>query len=92
VWETVEERFPKKLSRWKSKLMSIWRRLVLINSMLSSLPMFMMHPFRIPKGVLKKLTIIGPYSYGKIISTKRNTKLLNGVFYVHQGVWVGKVS
>jgi hypothetical protein len=30
-------------------------RLVLINSGLSSLPMFMMSFFRIPKGVLKKL-------------------------------------
>jgi hypothetical protein len=54
-WSVVEERFQKKLSSWKGKLLSSGGRLVLINSILSSLPMFMMSFFRIPKGVLEKL-------------------------------------
>jgi len=54
-WSTIEERFQKKLSSWKGKMLSSGGRLVLINSILSSLPMFMMSFFRIPKGVLKKL-------------------------------------
>jgi hypothetical protein len=54
-WRVVEERFQKKLSSWKGKLLSSGERLVLINSVLSSLPMFMMSIFRIPKGVLEKL-------------------------------------
>jgi hypothetical protein len=54
-WRIVEERFQKKLSSWKGKLLSSGGRLVLINSVLSSLPMFMMSFFRIPKGVLEKL-------------------------------------
>jgi hypothetical protein len=54
-WRAVEERFQKKLSSWKGKLLSSGGRLVLINSVLSSLPMFMMSFFRIPKGVLEKL-------------------------------------
>ncbi|XP_022682391.1 uncharacterized protein LOC111257326 [Setaria italica] len=54
-WKMVEERFQKKLASWKSKLLSVGGRLVLINSVLSSLPMFMMSFFRIPKGVLKRL-------------------------------------
>lgn len=54
-WIAVEDRFQKKLSSWKGKLLSIGGRLVLIDSVLSSLPMFMMAFFRIPKGVLKKL-------------------------------------
>jgi hypothetical protein len=41
-WRVVEERFQKKLSSWKGKLLSSGGRLVLINSVLSSLPMFMM--------------------------------------------------
>jgi hypothetical protein len=53
-WSTVEERFQKKLSSWKGKLLSAGGRLVLINSVLSILPMFMMSFFRIPKGVLKR--------------------------------------
>jgi hypothetical protein len=54
-WKHVEERFQKRLSYWRSKMMSIGERLALINSVLSSLPMFMMSFFKIPRGVLKKL-------------------------------------
>jgi hypothetical protein len=54
-WRMVEERFQKKLSSWKGKMLSSGGRLVLINSVLSSLPMYMMSFFRIPKGVLEKL-------------------------------------
>jgi hypothetical protein len=53
-WRLVEERFQKKLSSWKGKMLSSRGRLVLINSVLSSLPMYMMSFFRIPKGVLEK--------------------------------------
>jgi hypothetical protein len=54
-WRMVEERFQKKLSSWKGKMLSSGGRLVLINSVLSSPPMYMMSFFRIPKGVLEKL-------------------------------------
>ena len=54
-WGLIEERFQKRLSSWKGKLLSVGGRLVLINSVFSSLPMFMLSFFRIPKGVLKKL-------------------------------------
>ena len=51
----VEDHFQKKLSSWKGKLLSYGGRLVLINSVLSSLAMFMMSFFEVPKGILKKL-------------------------------------
>ncbi|WVZ49622.1 hypothetical protein U9M48_000963 [Paspalum notatum var. saurae] len=54
-WKHIEERFEKRLIGWKGKLLSVGERLVLINSVLSSLPMFMLSFFAIPKGVLKKL-------------------------------------
>jgi hypothetical protein len=54
-WRVVEEIFQKKLSSWKGKLFSSGGRLVLINSVLSSLPMSLMSFFRIPKNVLEKL-------------------------------------
>jgi hypothetical protein len=54
-WRLVEERFQKKLSSWKGNLLSSGGRLVLINSVLSILQMFMMSFFRIPKGVCEKL-------------------------------------
>jgi hypothetical protein len=51
----IEERFKRKLSTWKAKHLSYGGRLVLLNSVLRSLPMFMMSFFEIPKDVLKKL-------------------------------------
>ena len=54
-WSKIEEHFEKKLSCWKAKYLSYGGRLVLLNSVLSSLPMFMMSFFEIPKGVLKNL-------------------------------------
>jgi hypothetical protein len=53
--EMVEEQIEKKLSSWKGKYLLVGRRLVLINSVLSSLPMFMLSFFVIPKGVLEKI-------------------------------------
>jgi hypothetical protein len=54
-WQRVEEQFKKRLSSWKGKHLSTGGRLTLINSVLSSLPMYMMSFFSIPKRVLKKL-------------------------------------
>jgi hypothetical protein len=54
-WARVGERFEKRLSSWKGKHLSIGGRLTLINSVLSSLPMYMMSFFSIPKGVIKTL-------------------------------------
>jgi hypothetical protein len=44
-WKEVEERFEKKLSNWKGKLLSSGGRLILINSVLSSLSIFMLSFF-----------------------------------------------
>lgn len=53
-WKMIEERFEKKLSGWKEKLLSFGGSLVLIYFVVSSLPMFMLSFFEIPRGVLKK--------------------------------------
>jgi hypothetical protein len=54
-WKEVEERFEKKLSNWKGKLLSAGGRLVLINSILSSLSIFMLSFFEVPCEILNKL-------------------------------------
>ena len=54
-WQRIEERFQKKLSSWKGKFLSVGGRLVLINSVLTNLAMFMLSFFKVPKGMLKKL-------------------------------------
>jgi hypothetical protein len=54
-WEMIEEQIKKRLSSWKGKYLSVGGQLVLINSVLSSLPMFMFSFFEVPKGVLEKI-------------------------------------
>jgi hypothetical protein len=54
-WKPIEDRFEKKLCSWIGKLLSYGDRLILINSVLTSLPMFMLSFFEIPKGVMKRL-------------------------------------
>jgi hypothetical protein len=51
----VEDRFEKKLSCWAGKMLSYGDRLTLINSVLTSLPMFMLSFLEIPVGVRKRL-------------------------------------
>jgi hypothetical protein len=54
-WKVIEEKFEKKMCGWKGKLLSVRGSLVLINSVLSSLAMFMMSFFEIPREVLERL-------------------------------------
>ena len=54
-WNIIEQRFEKKLSSWKGKHLSVGGRLVLINSVLTSLAIFMLPFFEVPRGVLEKL-------------------------------------
>ena len=71
-WRKVEERFERRLSSWKGKHLSIGGRLTLINSVLSSLPMYMMSFFALPKGVQKKLDYFRSRFYWQGDEKKRN--------------------
>jgi hypothetical protein len=53
--KSVEERLQKRLSSWKGKLLSLRGRLVLINSVLTNMVLYMISFFILPKGVLHKL-------------------------------------
>jgi hypothetical protein len=74
-WKLIEERIKKKLSGWKGKHLSYEGRLVLNNSILSSLPMFMMSFFEVPRGVLKKIEYFRSKFFGKMMSTKKKYRL-----------------
>jgi hypothetical protein len=82
-WAKVEERFEKRLSSWKGKHLSIRGHLTLIKSVLSSLPMYMMSFFSLPKGVLKKLDYFRSRFFWQGMKTKGNIDLLNGTFCVN---------
>jgi hypothetical protein len=49
-WKSVEDRFKKKFSCWASKMFSYGDRLVLINSLLTSFPMFKIYFLENPIG------------------------------------------
>jgi hypothetical protein len=72
-WKVIEENFEKKLSSWKGKFLSYGGRLVLINSVLSSLAMFMLSFYEVPKEVLHKPDFYKSRFFGKEITIKRNT-------------------
>jgi len=54
-WKLVEERLQKRLNSWKGKLLSLVGRLVLINSVLTNMVLYMISFFQLPKGVLTKV-------------------------------------
>jgi len=74
-WKVIEERIEKRLSGWKGKMLSVGGRMVLINSVLSSLPMFMMSFFELPKGVLEKIDCFRSCFYWQNDQHKRKYRL-----------------
>jgi len=56
-------------------MLSVGGRLVLINSVLSSLPMFMLSFFEIPKGVLEKIDCFRSRFYWQSEQHKRKYRL-----------------
>ena len=49
VWDGVEERMRRRLALWKRQFLSKGRRITLIKSTLSSIPLYQMSVFRMPK-------------------------------------------
>jgi hypothetical protein len=74
-WEKIEERIEKNLSSWKGKYLSVGGRLVLINSVLSSLLMFMLSFFEVPKGVLEKINYFRSRFFWQHDSQKKKYRL-----------------
>ena len=75
-WKIIEDRIEKKLSGWKGKMLTAGGRLVLLNSVLSSLPMFMMSFFEIPRGVLEKIDFFRSSFYWQNDQHKRKYRLV----------------
>ncbi|WVZ72675.1 hypothetical protein U9M48_021095 [Paspalum notatum var. saurae] len=84
--EHYSHRFIKKLSGWKGKLLSYGGRLVLINSVLSSLAMFMMSFFEIPKSILKKLDFYRSSFFWQGDNHKRKYRLTIGIYFACQRI------
>jgi hypothetical protein len=93
-WSKVEECFLQKLSCWKAKYLSYGERLVLLNSVLSSLPMFMMSFLRSLREFLKTLIILDQDFFVKALIKNTNTGLPDGTscagsrIRVASGSWI----
>jgi hypothetical protein len=72
VWKVIEEKFEKKLSCWKGKLLSYGGRIVLINSVLSRLALFMLSFYEVPKNFLHKLDFYRSRFFGQEMIIKRS--------------------
>ncbi|GKV04880.1 hypothetical protein SLEP1_g16977 [Rubroshorea leprosula] len=55
MWKPLIESFEKKLSNWKSRLLSLGGRITLLNAVLSSLPVYTMSVHLLPKGLILSL-------------------------------------
>ncbi|GKU88289.1 hypothetical protein SLEP1_g2571 [Rubroshorea leprosula] len=55
TWKPLIDLFKRKLSTWKGRYLSLGGRITLINSVLSSLPVFLMSFYLIPKTVIREL-------------------------------------
>jgi hypothetical protein len=84
-WAIIEEGIEKKLISWKGKYLSVGGRLVLINSILSSLPMFMLSFFlRSLKVVLEKIDYFRSRFFWQNDRKKGSIGLLNGAWCANQ--------
>ncbi|GJZ83181.1 hypothetical protein Tco_0648354, partial [Tanacetum coccineum] len=57
-WDDHINKLSARLSKWKSKLLSIGGRFTLIKSVLSSIPLYHMSLFKVPLGVLNNMEAI----------------------------------
>ncbi|KAH0634712.1 hypothetical protein KY290_035831 [Solanum tuberosum] len=55
IWDGILEKAERKLAKWKAQYLSMGGRLILINSVLDSLPTYVKSLFPIPAKVVKKL-------------------------------------
>ncbi|WVZ96321.1 hypothetical protein U9M48_041976 [Paspalum notatum var. saurae] len=75
-WKLIEDRIEKKLSNWKGKMLSYGGILVLLNSVISSLPMFMISFFEVLRGILKKIDYFGSRFFWQNDSHKKKYRLI----------------
>ena len=81
IWNNVVEKCEMKLARWKSQYLSRGGRLTLINSVLDSLPTYMMSVFPIPKSVITRLDKIRRKFLWQGNSERKATTWLNGMLW-----------
>ncbi|GKB80164.1 RNA-directed DNA polymerase, eukaryota [Tanacetum coccineum] len=75
-WDDVVAKLSARLSKWKLKSLSIGGRLTLIKSVLSSLPLYYMSSFKVPKGVLSKMESIRRNFFNGVENAEKKMSLI----------------
>lgn len=71
-WKPVIEKFEKKLCAWKCRLLSAGARVTLVNSILSSLPLYFCSLFKLPVCVAKKLnSLMRSFFWGQSSNSRK---------------------
>ncbi|GJQ95252.1 RNA-directed DNA polymerase, eukaryota [Tanacetum coccineum] len=89
-WDDVIAKLSAILSKWKLKSLSIGGCLTLIKSVLSSLPLYYMSSFKVPKGVLSKLESIHRNFFNAIYGI--HGALNNSSSYSRRSPWLDIVN
>jgi hypothetical protein len=74
-WKVIEDRFEKKFASWIGKILSYGDILILINSVLTSLPMFLLFFSKYPYWYGRGLITIVLISFGKLTRIKKKYRL-----------------
>ncbi|GKV02363.1 hypothetical protein SLEP1_g14810 [Rubroshorea leprosula] len=87
AWIPIIENFNKKLAVWKAKCLSIGGRVTLLSSVLSTLPIYFMFIFKIPKIVLHELVCLQrKFLWGYTEEKSRTTNVMD-VGHFSNGFW-----
>ncbi|GKD61594.1 hypothetical protein Tco_1299103 [Tanacetum coccineum] len=75
-WDDVVAKLSSRLSKWKLKTLSIGGRLTLIKYVLSSLSLYYMSSFKVPKGVLSKMETNRRNFFNAVENAKKKMSLI----------------
>nr|GEZ69937.1 RNA-directed DNA polymerase, eukaryota, reverse transcriptase zinc-binding domain protein [Tanacetum cinerariifolium] len=76
MWKDMIDRFRRRLSKWKMKMLSIRGRYTLVKSVLGSMPIFQFSLFKAPSGILKTLESIRSHFFnGHDVSSKKISRV-----------------
>jgi hypothetical protein len=79
LWDPIVGKIENKLGSWQGRFLSLGGRLVLINSSLTNVPLYMLSLYKCPKVVLKKWISSGKDYYGREVMIRKNTIWLLGI-------------
>lgn len=88
-WAQMEEKFEKKLGVCQGRFLSLGGRLILINSSLSNIPLYMLFVFFVPSTVLKKDIYRKDFCSKEKKIQKMSSGWMGNCLYTQKSGWFG---